>query len=149
MSLSARENITDDASGILVEGLLEAMAEYYSVELSQKIKRGREISASKFLSPGGIPPLGYKVDENRKYLIDPDKAPLVKKIFEMYANGDSIAKINEFMNSQQLKTSRGVNFNKSSLKVILRNKKIYRYFIPSKGKETPNAVPRIVSDALF
>ncbi len=38
--LSARENISDDASGILVEGLLESMAEYYSAELSQKIKRG-------------------------------------------------------------------------------------------------------------
>ena len=31
--LSAKENITDDASGILVEGLLESMAEYYSKEL--------------------------------------------------------------------------------------------------------------------
>lgn len=38
--LSAKENITEDASGILVEGVLESMAEYYSVELSQKIKRG-------------------------------------------------------------------------------------------------------------
>lgn len=38
--LSAKENIADDASGILVEGVLESMAEYYSVELSQKIHRG-------------------------------------------------------------------------------------------------------------
>ena len=30
--LSAKENITEDASGILVEGMLESMAEYYSVE---------------------------------------------------------------------------------------------------------------------
>ena len=30
--LSARENITDDASGILIEGVLESMAEYYSAE---------------------------------------------------------------------------------------------------------------------
>lgn len=30
--LSAKESITDDASGILVEGMLESMAEYYSVE---------------------------------------------------------------------------------------------------------------------
>lgn len=34
--ISARENISDDASGILVEGVLESMAEYYSAELSQK-----------------------------------------------------------------------------------------------------------------
>lgn len=37
--LSAKENITDDASGILIEGILESMAEYYSVELAQKIHR--------------------------------------------------------------------------------------------------------------
>ena len=35
--LSAKENISDDASGILMEAVLEGMAEYYSVELSQKI----------------------------------------------------------------------------------------------------------------
>ncbi len=38
--LSARENISDDASGVLMEAVLEGMAEYYSVELSQKIRRG-------------------------------------------------------------------------------------------------------------
>jgi DNA invertase Pin-like site-specific DNA recombinase len=146
--LSARENITDDASGILVEGLLEAMAEYYSVELSQKVRRGREISASKFRNPGGVPALGYRIDEDKKFAIDSDKAPIVRKIFEMYANGDSITKINEFMNAQGIKTSKGMNFNKSSLKVILRNKKyigVYTY----KGKETKGGVPRIVSDELF
>lgn len=37
--ISARENISDDASGILVEGVLESMAEYSSAELSQKIRR--------------------------------------------------------------------------------------------------------------
>jgi len=44
--LSARENITDDASGILMESVLEEMAEYYSAELSQKI-RGMDINAQK------------------------------------------------------------------------------------------------------
>ena len=50
--LSAKENIADDASGILVEGVLESMAEYYSVELSQKIHRGMAINAEKCLSNG-------------------------------------------------------------------------------------------------
>ena len=146
--LSARENITDDASGILVEGLLEAMAEYYSVELSQKIKRGKGISAGKFRSPGGIPPLGYVINENKQYSIDSGKAPIVRKIFEMYADGFSITKISEYMNEQHIKTSTGSNFNKNSLKIILRNKKyigIYTY----KNVETPGGVPRIISDALF
>ena len=58
--LSARENITEDASGILIEGVLESMAEYYSVELSQKINRGMQINASKCLSNGGKPVLDTK-----------------------------------------------------------------------------------------
>ena len=60
--LSAKENITEDASGILVEGVLESMAEYYSVELSQKIRRGIEVSASKCQFFGGSVPLGYYID---------------------------------------------------------------------------------------
>ena len=44
--LSARENISDDASGVLMEAVLEGMAEYYSVELSQKIRRGMDINAA-------------------------------------------------------------------------------------------------------
>ena len=43
--ISAKENIADDPSGLLVEGVLESMAEYYSAELSQKIRRGMDINA--------------------------------------------------------------------------------------------------------
>jgi len=45
--LSARENITEDASGVLMEAVLEGMAEYFSAELSQKVKRGMELTAQK------------------------------------------------------------------------------------------------------
>ena len=41
--ISARENITDDGSSILIEGVLESMAEYYSAELSQKIRCGMNL----------------------------------------------------------------------------------------------------------
>lgn len=77
--LSARENITEDASGILIEGVLESMAEYYSVELSQKINRGMQINASKCLSNGGKPGLGYKVDKDRRYYVDEEEAKIVRE----------------------------------------------------------------------
>lgn len=37
--ISATENISNDASGILIESVLEGMAEYFSLELDNKIKR--------------------------------------------------------------------------------------------------------------
>ena len=45
--LSAKENITDDASGILIEGVLESMAEYYSADLAEKVSRGMTENALK------------------------------------------------------------------------------------------------------
>lgn len=48
--LSAMENISDDHTGILMESMLEGLAEYYSKELSRKVRRGHEDNARKSLS---------------------------------------------------------------------------------------------------
>ena len=42
---SAMENISDSAEGIIMEGLMESMAEYYSANLSENVKRGNRESA--------------------------------------------------------------------------------------------------------
>lgn len=133
--LSARENISDDASGVLMEAVLEGMAEYYSVELSQKIRRGMDINAEKCLSTGGNLALGFRVDSEKHIQIDPDTAPVVQKIFEMYASGQSMADIIRYLNANQIKTSYGNEFNKNSINRILRNKRyigVYTY----RDKET-------------
>ena len=88
--ISARENITDDASGILVEGVLESMAEYFSAELSQKIRRGMNINAQKCLSNGSNPGLGFSVDAERRFHIDLAGAEIVKEIFEQYVAGKMV-----------------------------------------------------------
>ncbi len=146
--LSARENITEDASGILIEGVLESMAEYYSVELSQKINRGMELNAQKCLSNGSNPGLGYKVDKDRRFYVDKDEAKIVREIFERYANGEKAADIIRDLNNRRLTTSLGREFNKNSINRILRNRR-YIGFYYYKGVETPNGMPRILDDDLF
>ena len=108
--ISARENISDDASGILVEGVLESMAEYYSAELSQKIRRGMEINAQKCLANGSNPGLGYKVDSERRYYVDEEEAKIVREIFERYASGETVADIIRDLNRRKLTTSLGKPF---------------------------------------
>ena len=128
--LSARENITDDASGIMMEAVLEGMAEYYSVELSQKVKRGMNLTAEKCLSTGGNIALGYKVSDDKKYVIDSDTAPIVVQIFNMYVEGNTMAEIIRYLNANQIKTSQGNEFNKNSIHRIITNKRyigIYTY----------------------
>ena len=146
--LSARENITDDASGVLVEGLLESMAEYFSIELSQKIRRGIEINASKCLKTSGGVALGYKVDKEKRFQIDEETAPIVVKIFELYASGHTVTEICKYMNTQQIKTSTGSEFNKNSLRTILKNRRYIGYYI-FKDTEVKDGMPRIISDSLF
>ena len=146
--LSARENISNDPSGILVEGLLESMAEYYSAELSQKIRRGMDINAQKCLCIGGKIALGFKVDSEKRFQIDEAIAPFVVKIFEMYAGGKPVVEITEYLNAQKLQTSIGGTFNKNSLRRMLQNKRylgIYTY----KDIEIPDGIPRIIDDELF
>lgn len=146
--LSARENISDDASGILVEGVLESMAEYYSAELSQKIRRGMNINAEKCLSNGSNPGLGYLVDEERHFHIDPETAPLVREIFERYASGETVADITKDLIARQIKTSIGKDFNKNSLHRLLRNRRYIGFYI-YKDSEVQGGMPRIIEDELF
>lgn len=146
--ISARENISEDASGILVEGVLESMAEYYSAELSQKIRRGMTINAEKCLSNGSNPGLGYLVDEERHFHVNPETAPLIREIFERYASGETVTDITKDLNARQIKTSIGKDFNKNSLHRLLRNKRYIGSYI-YKETETPNGMPRIIDDELF
>lgn len=85
--VSAKENISDGPEGIILESMLEGMAEYYSAELSVKVKRGLKENALKGKVNGGQIPFGYYIDENQKLAIDESLAPLVVEAFTMYADG--------------------------------------------------------------
>lgn len=127
--ISATENITQDPEGIILESVLEGMAEFYSAELSQKINRGMRESAMKHNSIGGAIPLGYKTVD-KKLVIDETTAPIVREAFQMYADGESVAEICRTFNNRGYKTSKGTRFGKSSFTKIFRNEKyigVYKY----------------------
>lgn len=145
--ISATENISDNPEGIILEAVLEGMAEFYSKELSQKINRGMTETAYKGNSCGGQIPLGYKV-VNKKLVIDEPNAEIVKEAFARYANGESVADICEEYNNRGYRTTRGSLFNKNSFKTMFRNEKyigIYRY----KDIRIEGGVPAIVDKDTF
>ena len=147
--LSAKENISDDASGILIEGVLESMAEYYSVELSQKINRGMALNAEKCLSNGSHPGLGFKVNKaDRTFYVDEAEAAVVREIFERFARGETRAEIIRDMQRRKIKTAYGNEFTSNSLTHMLRNKRYIGTYL-YKGVETPGGMPRILDDDLF
>lgn len=146
--ISARENVNSgDASDIILESVLEGMAEYFSKELSQKVKRGMRLMAEKCQYTGSQITFGYKVVD-KNYVIDEEKASIVKQIFSMYAQGSTIIEIVKYLNERHLKTGYNKPFGKNSLNHILANKKyigVYHYG----DIEIKDGIPRIIDDELF
>ncbi len=121
--LSATEAISTGSEGIILESVLEGMAEYYSVELSEKVKRGQKENALKCKHNGGKIPLGYTVDEDRHYSIDPDEAPLVKEIFTRYADGESVAAIIRDLTLRGVRGKECDHISYNTVRNVLSNKK--------------------------
>ena len=145
--LSAKENISEDASGILIEGVLESMAEYYSAELSQKTKRGFRENLLKGNSIGGYTLLGYNV-VNKKWQVNPAEAELVRNIFEWYRNGEKGKTIIDRLNRQGIKPKHGEKFTMNTFARIIRNEK-YIGKLTVDGVLYPDVIPAIVDERLF
>ncbi|WMJ84495.1 recombinase family protein [Oscillospiraceae bacterium LTW-04] len=145
--ISATENISDNPEGIILEAVLEGMAEFYSKELSQKVTRGMTQSALKGNSTGGSIPLGYKI-QDKKYVIDPLGEKIVKEAFELYAAGESVASICETFNNRGYRNNRGGLFNKNSFHRMFSNQKYIGNFT-YKDIVTEGAVPSIIDRELF
>ena len=92
------------------------MAEFYSANLSKHIKRGMRENALKCKVTGGGLALGYKVGDDKRYVVDEKTAPIVIEIFRRYNEGETVTQICAALNKQGVKTSRGVAFNKNSLR---------------------------------
>lgn len=144
------ESIPDSPEGVILESVLEGMAEYYSLQLSQNVQRGQRASAEKCQSFGGTCPIGYTIDKNtKKYVIDPQMAPVVCSIFEMYAAGSSIADIIKKLNNQGLRTQKGTAFTQNSLHHMLKNPKYIGVYTYKDEIIDNNGVPAIIDNELF
>ncbi|MGI6746159.1 MAG: recombinase family protein [Acutalibacteraceae bacterium] len=146
--ISATEIICSGSAGIMSESMLESMAEYFSAELSEKVKRGHTENTLKRKYNGGTLPLGYRIDENHEHAIDPLTAPAVLEAFEQYADGLTIKEIAAELNRKGLKSRRGGEICMTSVTIMLRNRKYigeFRY----DDYTIPGGMPAIVPTELF
>jgi len=109
--VSASENIDETPAGRLMHGMLATFAEYYSNNLSSEIKKGlrqkHEFGGTPFMPPLGylsVPTIGPK-GKSSTVEIDPDRAPLVRLAFDLYATGNwAINALTEHLETQGLRT---------------------------------------------
>ena len=146
--ISATENISETPEGILLESVLEGYAEYFSAELAEKVSRGMTENALKCKFNGGTVPIGYTVNKDQFYEIDPVKAPWVLESFKWYNDGKTIKEIVTLLNAKGVTTSKGSKVTINIVTNLLKNRRYtgeYRFGEIVQG----NGIPQIVPTDLF
>lgn len=124
------EDVPDGPEGVILDSVLEGMAEYYSLQLAQNVRRGQRESAKKSQTVGGCKIIGYNVNpDTKRYEVDPKTAPFVTEVFKRYANGETISEIVAWLNAQGVRTTRGGEFTVNSLHRLLKNEKYTGVYI--------------------
>lgn len=145
--LYAMEPIPEGSAGVLLEGMLEATAEWYSRQLSENVTRGMMDNARKCMY-NGQPVLGYMRGPDGRYAIQPEEAAVVRNIFSLYCSGLSAARISQQLNAQGVKTSRGFSFTPQGVLRIVGNVRytgVYRWGPVS----IPDGMPPIIETSVF
>lgn len=142
--VSATENIPDSPEGIILESLLEGMAEYYSAELSQKVKRGLNESRQKKQFTGGFLLYGWDLVD-KKPVINDSEAAVVLGVHIDYADGKTARYIEERLAREGVRDKRGNLFDMKAIYRMLRQQKyagddIYPAIVPQDIKDRVNAI---------
>ena len=146
--VSVNEPISESAEGVLLESVLEGFAEYFSLDLAEKVNRGLTENALKCKFNGGNPTIGYVIDQEQNFQIDPVKAPFVLDAFKMYDEGSTMSEIRDHLNEHNVLNNRGNPHTVNSVAKILKNR---RYIGEYKYRDivVPNGIPAIVPEDLF
>ena len=118
--ISINEKLDDSPAGKLLEGMIEVIDEFYSLNLAQDTIRGMKENASRGFCNGGTAPVGYKRQQvndngNRKIRLVPGDvyAPVVKRIFKLCLAGNGAKGIVKILNKDGLLTPRNKPWNKN------------------------------------
>ena len=146
--VSATEVISEGAEGIILESVLEGYAEYYSADLSEKVIRGRTDNALKCMYNGGTLPIGFVIDEEQRFQIDPLTAPFVLEVFKRYDEGATMKELRDWLNENGICNKLGKPLTYNSIQHMLKNRRYigeYQY----RDILIPDGIPAIVPKELF
>ena len=124
-------------------------SKYYVDSLSENTKRGLRQKVRRGEYPG-LSPVGYINDSRTKTIVvDKKSAPVVRKAFEMYAEGNqTLDTIGMFLAENQLLTKHGKKIHRTRATFILSNPFYYGHFRYS-GEIYEGKFEPIVSKKLF
>ena len=117
--ISISEPMAEGKMGIITEALIEAMDEYYSINLAEEVKRGMEEKHRRG-ELQSTPAYGYCVKENVLTPTEPE-ATHVKELFRRFIAGEGTYPLAGWLNNIGARTHRGNRFENRTVEYILRN----------------------------
>lgn len=117
--ISIKEPIEDGKMGVIMESMIEAMDEYYSINLAEDVKRGMEEKHRRG-ELQSTPAFGYTVVDNVLTPV-PEEAMYVREIFRRYNAGEGCYTLARWLNTTGVRTHRGSPFENRTVEYILRN----------------------------
>jgi DNA invertase Pin-like site-specific DNA recombinase len=117
--VSITESIEDDKFSVILEAMLEAMAEYYSLNLSDEVKKGMAEKAERG-EWQTYAPFGYKIVDKKLEILD-EQASVIKMIFNDFINGEGYLFIAKKVNDMGYRTRFGNKFENRNIEYILKN----------------------------
>lgn len=117
--ISVSEDVGDDKMSVLIEAMIEAMDEFYSVNLGEEVKRGmtKRAEKGKFQSRA---PFGYRLVKGALIPCD-DEIEYVKLIFKLFLSGKNSEEISNVLNEMGVKTGKGNLWTPRSVMYLLKN----------------------------
>lgn len=159
--LSVTQTIDEEtSSGRLTTSILSDIDQYKSEEIAEHVVAAMRSMVKKGFYTGQRVPLGYKIVDaldgdkpRKKYAIDEETAPIVRKCFADFVAGVPQFAIREWLKKDGIYTSSGNPYDADALRSLLQNE----FYIGTrtykvKGYEPliiPNAVPAIIDEYTF
>lgn len=114
-------NLRDENDALMTD-FKDIFSNYEYKQITKRMIRGKEASARKGRWSSGRVPLGYVYNKDTGMLdIDEDKAPIIREIFHMYANGTGTHFISLEMNKRGYRGAMGKPFGGKSIRDIITN----------------------------
>lgn len=80
-------------------------------------------NALKCMFNGGTLPMGYQIDADQHFQIDPVTAPYILDAFKRYDEGATMTEIRDWLNEQGMKNTRGNPLTYNSVQHLLKNRR--------------------------
>lgn len=156
--VSITENIdTSTPSGRMMLNLLASFAQLEREQDSDRVVMAHKHLARDCKYLGGHVPLGYTIDDEKHYQLDPATAPVVRRVFDMYLARSGYSLILDYLNSFTFTGTRKTAFKKSDLNNLLGNEIYSGTYVRRMGADprhritspetirVPGGVPAILS----